>query len=92
MASYYLCTLGEVLHAALPVGMKLVTNSGVPGDRFSEEGEDQLLYFLPDEGMKMKELISRLGDKVSCPASVIGSIPIFCTCMILEPKNGKLGD
>ena len=94
MASYYLCTLGEVLHAALPAGMKLDHELlVVPGDRFSEEGEDQLLYFLPDEGMKMKELISRLGDKVS-----MSRIRHWIDTDILylhdrwSRKNGKLGE
>lgn len=94
MAGYYLCTLGEVLHAALPAGMKLDHElQVVPGNRFSEARADHFLDFLPDDGLQMKEVVDRLEGRVP-----LSRIRHWIDVGVLElhdrwsRKAGKLGE
>jgi len=72
MASYYLCTLGEVVNAALPSGLKLSSESMVqlhPGFVSGEsefdfsEKEQMLINHLRTEAMSYSEIARLLGAK-----------------------------
>jgi len=71
MASYYCCTVGEVMNAALPSALKLASESKiriVPGIEFSEkilsEKEYNLLRALQDNGALTITDASRFADLV----------------------------
>ena len=71
MASYYCCTVGEVMNAALPAALKLASESKiriVPGIEFSEkilsEKEYNLLRALQENGALSISDASRFADLV----------------------------
>lgn len=69
LAAYYMCTPGEVMHAALPGGLKLASetvfrvNPGFRGKTDRNTGEEQLLKYLEEEnGANLDEIFeSRFG-------------------------------
>jgi primosomal protein N' (replication factor Y) len=72
MASYYMCTLGEVVNAALPSGLKLSSESMVqihPSFSWEEtafdfsDKEEQLLRHLQSEAMNYTDAAKLLGAK-----------------------------
>ncbi|MFZ6010580.1 MAG: replication restart helicase PriA [Bacteroidota bacterium] len=72
IASYYLCTMGEVMNAALPSGLKLSSESMVqihPAFDFEEtthafsEKEEMLLKRLAHDAMSYSEITKFLGVK-----------------------------
>lgn len=72
MAGYYMCTLGEVMNAALPAGLKLSSESMVqrrPEFSFEEsdhafsDKEQMLLRRLSDESLSYTEIAKFLGVK-----------------------------
>ena len=75
LAGYYLCTLGEVLHAALPAGLKISTTSLVQRNpHFEEEKtvlslEEQLVMeHLSDDHLVETAKLERITGKQRLPA------------------------
>lgn len=70
MASYYMCTLGEVINAALPSALKLSSQSFValnpeviPNDEDLNEREWSLLRTLKENELSIKEVGDQVGLK-----------------------------
>lgn len=74
MSDYYLCTLGEVMKAALPAGLKLESHTHIlvnenfeSSEPFSEQEELAWLYLLKNPGITIEELGNILKRKNPLP-------------------------
>jgi primosomal protein N' (replication factor Y) len=73
MASYYCCSLGDILRAALPPGLKLESKSkifltGTDDEHQVSENEQLIISVLQQEASTMDLLQRRLGNSFSYPA------------------------
>lgn len=79
MANYYMCTVGEVMNAAIPAGLKLTSEAFVslnsPGqwlDQPASEKEDIIVAQLKDKELSLKEIGELIGLKY--PQTVVKSL------------------
>jgi len=103
IADYYLCTVGEVLNAALPGGLKLSSESMVQihpsfklgeSDHAFSEKEHMLLARLKNESLSYSEIVKLLGIKhlYSLLKSLVGKEAVILYEAVKEkfkPKTEK---
>ena len=92
MASYYLCTLGEVMNAALPSGLKLASESKIsltisylelePDERLKLDNTLTDKEFLITEALHLKEVVT-----VKEAAEILGIKTIYPVIKSLIEKN-----
>ena len=72
ISKYYMCTLGEVVHAALPSGLKLTSESYITIDPETDsfdleltDREKMIMHHISQGDMKMHDLSKALGIKTT---------------------------